>query len=71
MSDAERLTELEIRLSYLEDTLNALDQVIARQAEDIVRLEGVNKIIHQQLLGLRERLDEVAPGEGEQPPPHY
>lgn len=70
MADDERLMELEIRLAYQEDMLNALDQVVSRQAEQIDRLEGMNRELYARF---QQFVDGQSDGrvENEPPPPHY
>ncbi len=67
----EQLIDLQTRMAYQEDTLNQLNDVIARQDAEIVQLK-------QQLRLMAQRLDELAsnPGRGEgevadERPPHY
>jgi len=71
MTEADRLTELEIRMAYLEDALAALDAVITRQADLIDGLERQNRSLNEVLLTLRDRLDEIVPQGDEPRPPHY
>ena len=71
MTDAERLTELEIRIAYLEDALAALDAVITRQADLVDRLERHNRNLIGTVQTLRERLEDIVPEGAEPPPPHY
>lgn len=71
MTDTERLIELEVRLTYLEDTLATLDQVITGQAEQIDRLQQINNSLVEMIQSLQERLDSRVPGAMEPPPPHY
>ncbi|KJS05378.1 MAG: hypothetical protein VR73_12270 [Gammaproteobacteria bacterium BRH_c0] len=70
MTDNERLMELEVRLAYQEDILNALDQVVSRQTEQIDRLERMNRELYARV---RDVLDGQKDNKGgdEQPPPHY
>jgi len=70
MVDDERLMELEVRLAYQEDMLNALNQVVSRQAEQIDRLEGMNRELYARF---RQLVDGQSIGkiEDEPPPPHY
>ncbi len=70
MSDSDRLTDLEIRIAYLEDTLNALDGVVSRQTENINLLERMNQELYRRLLELEVDGKDSRPGE-EPPPPHY
>ncbi|MCF8167078.1 MAG: SlyX family protein [Rhodoferax sp.] len=66
----QRLTELEIKASYAEDLLDALNQVIVRQQADIALL--VREIQQIKLL-VRERSSDPHPGNGNsnELPPHY
>ncbi len=64
-----RITELETRLAFQDDTLNQLNDVIVRQQWQIDRLQA-------QMLQLQDRLkslipSDVAPASEETPPPHY
>lgn len=71
MTETERLTDLEIRIAYMEDTLAALDRVIAGQSGQIERLEAVNKTLYDRLAGLQERLEDAKLPAAEIKPPHY
>ena len=72
MSDNQRLTDLEIRLAYLEDTLTTLDGVIARQSDEIARLEQTTRALFKRLANLDEQLASLGPDQGDEPPPpHY
>jgi len=70
MPDNDRLIDLEVRLAYLEDTLNALDQVVSRQAEQITLLERVNRELYNRLQEVQAGQKSDSAGE-EPPPPHY
>ena len=61
-----RLTELESKLAYQEDTLNALNDVIYQQQHRIDRLEVL-------LAQYRQHLDSILPEPGvvDEKPPHY
>ena len=71
-SDLEgRLDELESRLSFQDDLIESLNQVITRQDRDLARLT-------LRLQGLLARMDDIAesatvPGDspGHEVPPHY
>lgn len=72
MSENHHLTDLEIRIAYIEDTLNTLDAVIARQAEDIARLENANRTLLKKLEGMDDQLATMgSQPRDEPPPPHY
>lgn len=63
-----RLTDLETRLAYQDDTLDKLDAVIAGQAQRIARLETALERLAQRLDGLQR----PAPAEvSDERPPHY
>ncbi|AFC86865.1 SlyX family protein [Frateuria aurantia] len=66
---AERLTEVEIKLAFVDDALNQLLDADAAKAQQIVALE---RVIRQ----LRNELETVRSAHGgdahsEPPPPHY
>lgn len=65
----QRLTELEVRLSFVDETVQGLSAADAEQAMRLVTLERV-------LQSLRTELASVRTGDGqdsqsEPPPPHY
>lgn len=63
-----RLTELEIKVSYAEDTIDRLNDVVVRQQQQI-------ELLTRELLALREqRASEGAPAVRnlrDELPPHY
>lgn len=64
-----RLVELESRVAFQEHTLQELNAVVARQQQEILRLQ-------RELEALRAQIRALAPalvaGRGEEtPPPHY
>ena len=72
MDDAQaleqRITDLEIKLSFTEDTVEQLNQVVTRQQAQIDRLI-------RELVELRDRAAASEPGGFQSPrdelPPHY
>ena len=64
----ERITELEIKISYAEDMIDELNRVVFRQQQQIDLLLG-------QIKSLREQVQNAAPGEQhslrDELPPHY
>lgn len=63
----DRLTELEIKASYADDLLDQLNHIVARQQQQIDRLQ-------HELIALRQQLRDgpgIAAGSGHEPPPHY
>lgn len=66
-----RIDELEARLAFQDDLIESLNDVVARQDRELVKLAG-------RLAQLEERLQDLAsaaggPGEtqGHEVPPHY
>lgn len=63
-----RLNELEAKLSFAEDLLDALNRTVFRQQQQIDQLQ-------QDVRALRRELEEAAPAEpgspGGEVPPHY
>ena len=65
-----RLVDLEIRLTHQDDTLEALNDIVIKQQQQIDRL-------NHELSVARRRLSELDASEGgggqrpEPPPPHY
>ena len=68
MSDTDRLIDLETRLTHLDDTLEALDQVVIAQQERIERLERALERVTSDQQSLRDALPEDIDNK---PPPHY
>lgn len=65
----DRLIELETRLAFQDDTLQALNAVVVRQQQEIDRLTRDLEALKTELRALAPAL--VA-GRGEEtPPPHY
>lgn len=66
---AQRLTELETRVAFQDQTIQELNEVVTRQQREIDHLT-------RELEALRERLrgftpSPVVPPDEETPPPHY
>jgi SlyX protein len=66
--DAERMTELEVKLAFAEDMLDALNATVYRQQQAIERLQ-------REVKELREQVAASTPGEfrslRDEIPPHY
>ena len=60
--------ELETRLAYQDETLRQLSAEVARQQQDIERLNRRLTALAGQIESLR---DEPGAGTAEPPPPHY
>ncbi|MCH8530816.1 MAG: SlyX family protein [Saccharospirillum sp.] len=67
MSSTDTITELEIRITHMDDSLEQLNQVIVGQQKQIDRLERLLKAMAQDQEALKEALPEIP----NQPPPHY
>jgi SlyX protein len=66
-----RLDELESRLAFQEDLIESLNEIIARQDRDLIRLEQRVKSLGDKLndLGEAGALPGISPGH--EVPPHY
>jgi SlyX protein len=64
-----RLDDLEARLTFLDDTVNALAAADAEQALRLVALERLLHDLRGELVTLRSV--HGADAHGEPPPPHY
>ena len=75
MSDAngasieQRLTELEVRLSFLDSTVQSLDAAVAAQDRILVDLQREFRRLRDDLGGITATLGHDA--RDEPPPPHY
>lgn len=67
--DDTRLTDLEIRLTHQEATLQALNDVIADQHKLIAQLRREVELLQRQLRAMSP--DNIAAPWEETPPPHY
>jgi len=65
----ERLTELEVRLAFIDDTVNALNGVVADQDRRVQQLSAELERLRAELLGVRSALSHDI--RDEPPPPHY
>ncbi len=65
----ERLTKLEIKLAYAEETVFALDAVVSGQAQEIAILVSRIDALERRLTALIENGEDSLP-ESERPP-HY
>jgi len=68
MDMAERLDELEIKLSFTEDTVDALNRVVAQQQARIDLLQDELRILFQQI---RQNTAAEKGDLREEIPPHY
>jgi SlyX protein len=68
-SNERRLTELETRVAFQDDTIQQLNDVITRHEQRIQRLERELEQLKRQLALVAPSL--IAPATEETPPPHY
>lgn len=66
-----RLTDLETRLAYQEDTLHTLDALVAEQSRRIALLEARLEQLARRLHGLQHADPGEAPDALHERPPHY
>ena len=66
-----RVIELEEKFSFQEDTLQQLNDVVAKQGLQIMELAVQLKHCKEQLEGLRERDGSIEGGTVDERPPHY
>lgn len=65
----DRIIELEIKAAYQEDLLQALNQIVGQQQQQIDRLEATCGILNERIKSLSS---ESGGGESiEEVPPHY
>lgn len=62
-----KLNDLEIKMAFQEDLLQALNDVIAKQDKEIQDLWAANRLLKQSMNELK---DNTSPA-NEAPPPHY
>ncbi|MDP2903974.1 MAG: SlyX family protein [Methylovulum sp.] len=68
-----RIIELEIKAAYQEDLLQALNQIVSRQQQQIDRLEATCGVLNERIKSLSAdgRRDENSVNVGYEIPPHY
>ncbi len=65
----QRITELEIRLTHLDDTIEVLNQTIIKQSDEINLLQLQVSILEKKIKS--SQTSPVALESEETPPPHY
>jgi SlyX protein len=65
----ERLTELEVRLSFVDDTLASLNATVSKHDRALVDIRIAIERLRSELTGVRTALAHDA--RDEPPPPHY
>ena len=64
----ERLTNIEMKLAYLEDFVNQLQEVAVENSKTIERLENENKYLSERMKDVSDFLEGDIPN---RKPPHY
>ena len=64
-----RIVELETRLSFQDDTIRQLNEVVVELRGEITKLAARLKVAEEKLQGVTSDL--VKPRSQEDPPPHY
>ena len=68
MNDLDRITELESRLTHLDDTVEQLNDIIVSQQNQIAQLETfIRKLANEH----SEMKEQFAPEVTDSRPPHY
>ena len=65
----DRLVDIEMKLSYQEETIRELNSVVCEQQKQIDQLESTYKVFESQVKNLSEAIGEKAPAN--EKPPHY
>ena len=63
----EKIQELEIKLSFQDDLLNTLNDVVTKQDQEIYKLWQANKLLKESMKEIKEDNNV----EGNETPPHY
>lgn len=66
--DNERTTQIEIKLAYLEDFMNQIQEVCVQQTRDIEKLKAENKLMADKIKELSDAVEGDIPN---RKPPHY
>ena len=65
----ERLDDVEMRLTFLDDAVSSLSDTEMQQSQRLLRLENALAELRRELAALRTSLSEDV--RNEPPPPHY
>ena len=65
----DRITELEIRLTHIEDTIDVLNQTVIEQHNRIGQLQSQIEVLEKKLRAVAT--SNIAHESEETPPPHY
>lgn len=67
----QRIDELEIRTVYLEDTVDGLNQQLAKLTQEFLLAKDAMRLINQRLQQMQDNQATVKDFSEETPPPHY
>lgn len=65
----DRLTELEVRLAFVDDTMNVLNDTVAAHEQQLLDMRLAMDRLRSELVAMRGSLTQDA--RDEPPPPHY
>lgn len=65
----DRLTELEVRLAFVDDTMNVLNDTVATHEQLLLEMRLAMDRLRSELVAMRGSLTQDA--RDEPPPPHY
>lgn len=65
----DRLTELEVRLAFVDDTMSALNDLVAAHDRQLLELRNAMDRLRSDLVSVRGALSHDV--HDEPPPPHY
>ena len=65
----DRLTELEVRLAFVDDTMNVLNDTVSVHEQQLLEMRLAMDRLRSELVAMRGSLTQDA--RDEPPPPHY
>lgn len=65
----DRIANLEIRIAFQDDLLDALNRTVAAQQQELDLLRHQLRLLHEQLRSLSP--SDIVAAKDEPPPPHY
>ena len=72
MDNANDIVELQQQVAFQEQTIDALNEVVSRQQQDLTRLDRALALLAQQMASMQQAADAgQGHAEAHQPPPHY
>ncbi len=68
---SERIDELEVRMAFLEDTVDVLNQQLAASTQEFALARQAMQMMHQRLEQMQSSQSLMKDFSEETPPPHY